>query len=88
MELYTWHSPTGFRVCLTISKGRKWLRTIPLDGMVRVRKLKLTEMRNMKPLLYKGKPYPLTRAFKHYRKQAKIFGTTKAATDALRGANV
>lgn len=85
MEIVRYHTDTGHTSALIVERGRKWMHIIPMEShAVRIRRVRLSEERNMSPLQYKGKPYPVTRALRHFKRHAKDFGITKTAQRALR----
>jgi len=85
MDIVRYHTTTGHTSALIVERGRKWMTIIPMEShAVRIRRVRLSEERNMSPLTYKGKPYPVRRAVKHFKHHAENFGITKTAQRALR----
>ena len=85
MEIVDYHTETGHTSTLIVERGRKWMKIIPMEShVVRVRKVKLDQERYMRPLTYKGKPYPVRRAVRHFKNHAKTFGVTKTAARVLK----
>lgn len=65
----------------------KWLRILVMrDKPLSVERVTVSEREHMRPIEYKGKPYPLKRALKHFRKFAKAHGSNKAARKFIREA--
>ena len=70
---------------LVFKEGRAWLHAIALHSPpVRVVKLQRLERRHLRPLEYHGRPYPLARALRLFRRAGRDFGITEAAAAALR----
>lgn len=72
---------------LMLGEGRKYIQLIPLtaygDTGMKVLKVLKRDSRHIKPLLYHGKPYPIGRALKAFRRAYRLFGGTKAVKSAL-----
>lgn len=85
-ECVYWRASDGVRTALVVERGRKWIHLIPMeDHKVRIRKVPLSEERNLTPVLYHGKPYPWNRAVKHFKKHAgRGYGITKSAKAYLK----
>lgn len=67
----------------------KWLRVLVMrDKALSIERVTASESEHMQPLLYKGKPYPLKRALKIFRKFAKSHGASKSAKSFLKEATV
>ena len=65
----------------------KWLKILVMrDKPLSVERVTTSEREHMRPIEYKGKPYPLKRALKHFRKFAKAHGSNKAARKFIREA--
>lgn len=95
LQYHTWQKVRGgytssFR-CVLVKEGRKWLQVVALDaspdGGLRVWKVPMSDERYMKPLLRKGKPYPMARALQTFRSLAKTHGITKGAKKLLKEAS-
>jgi hypothetical protein len=70
---------------LVFKEGRAWLHAIALhQPPVRVIKLPLLERRHLRPLEYHGRPYPLPRALRLFRRAGRELGITEGAAAALR----
>ncbi len=70
---------------IVVREGRTFLHAVALHWPpVRIVKLPRTERRYLRPLLYKGKPYPIARAVRRFKKAGRALGITKSAADALR----
>jgi hypothetical protein len=86
--LIKFHTDDGsVRCALIVKVGLKYTSLVWADDRtpgLRVNKVPHDHLRNAPPLLYKGKPYPLTRAKKLLRKMGRTFGITKSAKIALR----
>ena len=71
--------------------GRKWLHVLCIDatasGGLKLWKVPLTDTQYMKPLLRKGKPYPIKRAVGIMRKMGKTHGISKGAKKLLKEAH-
>ena len=78
-----WNSDEGHVSALFLTKADKWIRILPLRGKLRVQKLSIKDEWRLKPLEFKGEPYPIKRAVRHFRKHAGIFGMTTPAKQAL-----
>lgn len=99
IELVTYHTfrkvrggyESAVRCALVRHGGRKWLQVLCIDattsGGMKLWKVPLTDTQYMKPLLRKGKPYPMSRALKVFRKVGKTHGITKGAKKLLKEAN-
>ena len=95
VRYHTWHKnkvgyESAVRCALVKTGGTKWLHVLAIDattsGGLKLWKVPLTEDRYMQPLLHKGKPYPMARALKVFRKFAKEHGLTNGAKKLLREA--
>ncbi len=68
--------------------GRKWLQVLVIDatasGGMKLWKVPLTDTQYMKPLLRKGKPYPIKRAVGIMRGMGKTHGISKGAKKLLK----
>lgn len=70
---------------LVFKEGRTFLHALALHNPpVRVVKLPRHERRQLRPLLYKNKPYPLARAVRRFREAGRSLGITKRAAIVLR----
>ncbi len=73
-----------------VKTGRKWLKVVMIDatsdGGMRVWKVPLSDQQFMTPLMRKGKPYPVSRALKIFKRVGKTHGITKAAKNILKEA--
>lgn len=86
MELVRYHTELGHTSALVVERGRKWMKIIPMEShAVRIKKVPLSDERQMKPLTFKGRPYPIPRAVKHFKRHGRTFGITKTAKQALSG---
>lgn len=73
------------RTALLVKRGTKHLHVIIMrDAKVSVDRVPLTEERSMIPLEYKGRPYPVERAVRIFKRHGKAFDITKAAREALK----
>ena len=95
VHYHTWQKVRGghnssFRTALVKTRGKKWLQVVALDasqdGGLRVWKVPVSDERYMTPLLFRGKPYPMTRALKTFRSLAATHGCSKAAKKFLKEA--
>ncbi len=86
--LISFHTTDGsVRAAMIVKVGQKYTSLVWTDDRkpgVRINKVPHEHLRNSPPLLYKGKPYPLARAKKLFRKMGRTFGITKSAKIALR----
>tara|TARA_Y100000588_G_scaffold134277_2_gene147617 strand:- start:1285 stop:1554 length:270 start_codon:yes stop_codon:yes gene_type:complete len=84
-KVVSWHTDSGIITAIYLNRGRKHLKMLPMgSGKLSVKgKVPFSEERYMKQLLYKGKPYPLSRAKRIFRRHGKNCGWTKAAKSAL-----
>ena len=70
---------------LVFKEGRTYLHAIALhQPPVRVVKLPRLERRHLRPLEYRGRPYPLARALRLFRRAGRELGITGGAAVALR----
>lgn len=70
---------------LVFKEGRTWLHAIALHSLpVRLVKVPKLERRHLRPLEYRGGPYPLARALRLFRRAGRDFGITEGAAAALR----
>jgi len=92
VSYHTWHKVrNGFesavRVAL-VKRGNKWAQVLCIDatssGGLKLWKVPLTDEQHMRPLLLKGKPYPVSRALKSFRKMGKTHGISKGAKKLLK----
>lgn len=76
---------TRVQTAIVTSVGRKYIQVVMIDdcGLV-CRSVPLSDSMHMSPLKYKGKPYPLPRAIRGYRRVSKRLGTTKRALKELK----
>ena len=75
------------RSAYLVATGPKYTKLIWLDDRkpgIRINKVPNEDMRFATPLMYKGKPYPLPRFKRIFRKAAKAHGVTKSAKKELR----
>ena len=95
VEYHTWQTVRGghnssFRSAL-VKTGRKWLQVVALDATtadgIRVWRVPKSELKYMNPLLYRGKPYPMSRGLKTFRSLGATHGITKGALKILREAS-
>jgi hypothetical protein len=57
------------------------------SGGMKLWKVPLTDVRYMQPLLLKGKPYPMSRALKTFRKMGKSHGISNGAKKLIKEAS-
>ena len=71
-----------------IKRGTKWMQVLCIDatasGGMKLWKVPLTDEQYMRPLLRKGKPYPVKRAIKIFRDFGKTHGISKGAKKLLK----
>lgn len=83
------HTADGSVRCAVIVKvGLKFTSLIWADDRkpgVRINKVPNDWADNSPPVEYRGKPYPLARAKKMFRKMGRTLGITKSARKALQG---
>ena len=81
---------SSVRVAL-VKESRKWLYVLAIDAMpdsgLRIWKVDKAERKYMKPLMRKGKPYPIKRALPTFRRFGKTHGMTKAVKRFLKEAS-
>lgn len=95
VQYHTWQKVRGGNTssvrCALVKRGRKWLQVIAMDaspdGGVKVWKVPMSDERFMKPLMHKGKPYPMKRALRIFRSMARTHGITKGAKKLLKEAS-
>lgn len=69
---------------LVFKRGRVNLHAVMLHRPpVRIVKIPLGERRYMRPLMFKGKPYPVARAARAFKRAGRELGITKGAAQAL-----
>lgn len=86
IEVRAYQTDHGTKTALIKVSGPKWMQVLTLDGPLTVRKVATTEQRHMTVMFFKGKPYPIRRAVRHYRHFAKTNGITKNAKTFLKEA--
>lgn len=94
VRYHTYHKGrSGYESCVRtafVKRGRKWLQVLCIDatasGGMKLWKVPLTDEQYMQPLLLKGKPYPMSRAIKRFRKMGKTHGISKGAKKLLKEA--
>jgi len=70
---------------LVFKTGRAYLHAIALhQPPVRLVRLPLLERAHLRPLEYHGRPYPLARALRLFRRAGRELGITDGAAAALR----
>lgn len=70
---------------IVFKEGRKWIRALALHAPpVRVVKLPKDARRYLAAMEYHGKPYPMARALRHFRRAGRTFGITASAKAILR----
>lgn len=87
MELIRLRTDEGVRSAIVVKTGPRLAHVIWADDRkpgVRVNKIPKEFLRGATPLEYKGKPYPLNRAKRLFRKMGKSLGITKSAKKELR----
>ena len=96
VQYRTWHKVRGgfesaVRSALVRTGGSKWLQVVAIDattsGGLKLWKVPLADTKHMQPLLLKGKPYPMARALKTFRKMGKTHGISKGAKKLLKEAS-
>ncbi len=86
-DLVSIRTDEGVRCALVVAVGHKYVSLLWADDRkpgVRVHKVSHRDAMHVTPLLFREKPYPLSRAKRHWRRMARQFGATKAAQQALR----
>jgi len=95
IELVSYHTwkkvRNGFESCVRcafVKRGNKWAQVLCIDatasGGMKLWKVPLTDEQYMRPLLRKGKPYPVSRALKTFRAMGKTHGISKGAKKLLK----
>ena len=69
---------------IAFDRGKRLLRALTLSPLVRVRRFQREDERYFTPLLYRGAPYPLRRALRHFKRAGQTLGITKSARIVLR----
>jgi hypothetical protein len=70
---------------IVVKEGRTFLHAVALfNPPVRIVKMRREELRQLRPLLYHGKSYPLARAVRRFREAGRALGITKSAAAILR----
>lgn len=90
-SLHTYRLASGadhIAILHTPDRQTKWLRVIVMrDRALGIDRVPMSEREHMRPVERKGKPYPMERALKVFRKFAKSHGSSKAARDFIREAS-
>jgi len=90
VRYHTSRVDSAFRCALVKDGGRKWLQVLAIDasakGGLKVWKVPLADEKDMVPLLLKGKPYPMARALRTFRRFAATHGCSKGAKKLLKEA--
>ena len=76
-------------VCILQEPDRKtkWLKILVMrDRPLAVERITMSEREHMRPIDFRGAPYPLKRALKHFRAFAKAHGSNKTARQFIREA--
>lgn len=84
LEVLLHHGEFGQVSLLVVKEGRKYLHAVEIDKQVKMVALPRESRRQMRPLLYKGQPYPVSRAVRAFMHAGKTLGITKSATTMLR----
>lgn len=71
MKVIEYMTDEGRRTGLLIKTLRKYHYVLLIDNPLRVRKLTLSEERYFRDAMYKGRPYPVSRALRHMRRMVK-----------------
>lgn len=84
MKIVNYHSDHNCATALVIKQTKTYLFIIQVEPFgLRVRKIPVADEKNFTELEYHGKPYPLKRAVRLYKKYGKKYGITKPARKAL-----
>lgn len=95
VQYHTWHRVRGGfesaqRVALVKKGGSKWLHVLAIDattsGGLKLWKVPLTDVEYMQPLMLRGKPYPIARALKGFRRIGKTHGISNGAKKLIKEA--
>jgi hypothetical protein len=74
--------------CAFVRRGRKWMQVLCIDatttGGMKLWKVPLSDEQYMRPLLRKGKAYPVKKAIKSFRAMGKTHGISKGAKKLLK----
>jgi len=71
MKVISYMSGEGARVGILIDTKAKYHYVLLVDNPIRVRKLVKSEERYFRDVEYKGKPYPVKRALRHFKRMIK-----------------
>ena len=82
-EVVSWHRDEGQVSAIFLTKATKYIRLLPMEGKLRVVQIPKTDEWRLKPVSLKGKPYPIKRAIRVFRKHAGYFGITASGKRAL-----
>lgn len=87
IEIRRHQTEGGFHVVLLVKEGTKWTQAIAIraTGLVMI-KIPNSEREQLGELTYKGQPYPVKRALRHFRRMARQYGATKAVKQSLKSA--
>ena len=87
MKVVRYYFADGWRTCLVIEGGRKWIKILPFYPPLKVRKIPLTESRHFKEEQSNGKPYSLSRCKEALKRSARAsYGSLRAAPKTVRKA--
>ena len=78
-----WNSDYGNMSAIIFDVGSKYVHILPMESRpLRTRKIPIDSHR-LTPLTYKGKPYPIARVKKIFKRHAETFGMTVSAKKVL-----
>ncbi len=71
MKVINYNSDEGARVGILIKTLRKYHYVMLVDNPIKVTKLNLAQERYFSDVMYKGEPYPIKRALRHFKRMIK-----------------
>jgi hypothetical protein len=87
MRIVRYRFANGWRACLVVEQGKKWIKIVPYFPPLKVRRVALTESRYFKDELLHGKPYPVSRAKEIFKRSARgTYGSLRSAPKTIRKA--
>ena len=78
IKVKSYHTDQGIKTAL-VDPARTWCRVLVMDGILKLRRVPITETNHMKPLELCGRPYPLPRAIRVFRNYGRAHGISRSA---------
>ncbi len=77
IKLGNYHTGQGQTTCL-YWEGNKYIHVLIPEFPLSVHRKHRAETRHITPVLFKGRPYPMARALKTYRRMQRLSGSASA----------